>query len=85
MMTALILPPVYKSTATILIEDKEVPKELVSTMDSYAEQRIQYINQRIMTTSRLLDTIQRLNLYDKIRDKVPAEELISRMREDGDL
>jgi len=84
-ITALILPPVYKSTATILIEDKEVPKEFASTMDSYAEQRIQYINQRIMTTSRLLETIQRLNLYEKMRGKVPNKKIISRMRNDVTL
>lgn len=81
-ITALILPPVYKSTATILIEDKEIPEEFVSTMDSYAEKRIQYINQRIMTKSRLLETIQRFNLYEKMRGTVASEKIVERMRKD---
>ena len=82
LITALILPPVYKSTATILIEDKEIPEEFVSTMDSYAEKRIQYVNQRIMTKSRLLVAIQRFNLYEKMRGKVASEIIVERMRKD---
>ncbi|MDP3904736.1 MAG: Wzz/FepE/Etk N-terminal domain-containing protein, partial [Methylococcaceae bacterium] len=30
-MLAVLLPPVYKSSATILIEEQEVPKELVKS------------------------------------------------------
>ena len=45
---ALLLPPVYKSTATILIEEQEIPSEYVkATVTSYAEQRLQSINQRV--------------------------------------
>ena len=84
-IVALNLPSVYKSTATILIEEQEVSKDFVSTADSFAEQRIQYLNQRIMTTSRLIDIIQRLNLYQEMRDKYPTEEIINRFRSDVTL
>ncbi len=40
-MVALLLPSMYRSTATILIEQREIPAEYVtSSMTTYAEQRI---------------------------------------------
>ena len=41
LVVAFLWPPVYKSMATILIEEQEIPSELVhSTITSYADQRI---------------------------------------------
>ena len=55
---ALSLPIIYKSTGTILIEEQQIPSEYVkATATSYAEQRIQQINQGIMSTGRLLEII----------------------------
>ena len=52
------LPPVYRSTGTILIEQQEIPVELVrSTVTSYADERIQVIGQRVMTSANLLGII----------------------------
>ena len=83
---ALILPPVYKSVSTILIEEQEIPANFVtSTVTSYAEQRLQSIHQRIMSTSRLLEIITRLDLYKDLRQKATTEEVIDKMREDISL
>lgn len=83
---ALLLPPVYKSVSTILIEEQEIPANFVmSTVTSYAEQRLQTINQRIMSTSRLLEIITRLDLYKDMREKATTEEVIEKMREDISL
>ncbi|MBI4791502.1 MAG: chain-length determining protein [Deltaproteobacteria bacterium] len=83
---ALLLPPVYKSVSTILIEEQEIPANFVmSTVTSYAEQRLQTINQRIMSTSRLLEIITRLDLYKDMREKSTTEEVIEKMREDISL
>src|SRR5689334_3612610 len=61
---ALLLPPSYRSTGTILIEQQEVPADLVrSTVTAYADQRLQVINQRVMTSSNLLDIMRRYSLY----------------------
>ena len=47
-LVAFLLPPVYRSTATILIEEQEIPPELVrSTITSYADQRLQVISQQV--------------------------------------
>jgi polysaccharide biosynthesis transport protein len=83
---ALVLPPTYKSTATILIEEQEVPAEFVqASITSYAEQRIQTINQRIMSYPRLLEIINRFDLYHDLRDQQPSEVIVDRMREDTKL
>ncbi len=51
---AALLPSVYRSTATILIEQQEMPADLVrSTISSYADQRIQVISQQVMTPRQL--------------------------------
>ncbi|MCP4118783.1 MAG: chain-length determining protein [Desulfobacteraceae bacterium] len=80
---ALLLPAIYKSTSIILIEKQEIPSEYVmSSMTSYAEQRIQSINQRVMTSSKLLDLINRFDLYSELRSKKTMDEIIEKMRED---
>lgn len=82
-IVALALPPVYKSTTTILIEQQDVPADFVkATVSTYAEQQLQIINQRIMSTPKLLGVIQRFNLYPDLRDTVMTEEVIARMRAD---
>lgn len=77
------LPPVYRSTATILIEQPEIPEELVrSTVTSYADQRIQMLNRRVMITANLLAIIERNNLYPRLRAREPTEVVIEEMRAD---
>jgi uncharacterized protein involved in exopolysaccharide biosynthesis len=80
---ALLWPPTYRSTGTILIEQQELPEDLVqSTITTYADQRIQVISQRVMTTDNLLRLIDRFNLYPKLRAHQPREVLLTRMRKD---
>lgn len=80
---ALALPATYRSTATILIEQQEIPQELVrSVITSFADQRVQVISQRVMTTQNLLSLIERYNLYPDIRQKQPREVLLEKMRGD---
>ena len=80
---AFLLPAYYRSSGTILIEQQELPADLVrSTVSSYADQRIQVIGQRVMTTKNLLDIIQRYDLYADTRQKDSREKLIARMRND---
>jgi polysaccharide chain length determinant protein (PEP-CTERM system associated) len=82
-IVAFALPSIYLSTSTILIEEQEIPAEYVmTTVTSYAEQRLQSINQRIMSFSRLLEVIQRFGLYPDLKDKWTTEEIVEKMRED---
>ena len=83
---ALALPSIYKSTSTILIEEQDIPADFVmATVTSYVEQRLQSINQRIMSYTRLSEIIQRFDLYPELRDKRTAEEIVEQMIEDTAL
>ncbi|MBF0560252.1 MAG: chain-length determining protein, partial [Nitrospirae bacterium] len=80
-MVLLVWKPVYRSTATILIEEQEIPREYVmATVTSFAEQRLHTINQRIMSSTRLLEIIHSFNLYADRREKVTTEEIVDDMR-----
>ena len=82
-VTAFMLPAQYRSSSTILIEDQEVPRDFVNTtVTSYADQRLQTINQRIMGTDRLLDLIGKFDLYPELKQKWTTEEIVAKMRED---
>src|SRR5499427_2219920 len=51
-------PATYQSTATILIEEPDVPSDLVkSTVSTFANDRLQVIQQRVMTSQNLSDII----------------------------
>jgi len=80
---ALLLPSVFRSTSTILIEEQEIPQDYVmTTVTGFAEQRLETINQRIMGTDRLLDIINRYDLYQQMREKKTIEEVVKQLRED---
>ena len=82
-LAAMFWPATYRSTGTILIEQQEVPLELVrASITSYADQRIQVITQRVMTTENLLGLIKRYNLYPNLQRNSPREVLIEHMRKD---
>ncbi len=86
LVVALAWPPTYRSAATILIEEQQIPVELVqSTVTSYASQRIQTISQRVMTRSNLLDIVNKFDLYVDERQRETNEEILERMREDIQL
>lgn len=81
--TALLWPPTFRSTATILVEEQEIPQDLVrSTVTSYADQRIQVIGQQVMTRANLLQIVDKYGLYPSKRAKWTNEELLERMRKD---
>jgi polysaccharide chain length determinant protein (PEP-CTERM system associated) len=82
-IVAFALPSIYKSTSTILIEEQDIPAEFVmSSVTSYAEQRLQSIHQRIISFTKLLDMINRFNLYPDLKKRWTTEEIVEKMRED---
>ncbi|MBA4417631.1 MAG: chain-length determining protein [Syntrophus sp. (in: bacteria)] len=77
------LPRIYRSTSTILIEEQEIPRELVmATVTSYAEQRLQAISQRVMSSTKLIEIINRFDLYPEERKKWAKEDVIAKMHKD---
>jgi uncharacterized protein involved in exopolysaccharide biosynthesis len=80
---AVVWPPVYKSSATILIEAQEIPQDFVrTTVTGYVEERLQMITQIVLSRNRLLEIINRLQLYEDLKGRFTTEEIIEEMRED---
>lgn len=82
-LIAFLLPPVYKSSATILIEDQEIPQELVqTTVTGFIEERLQSITQVVLSHGNLLNIINEFGLYPEMVGKYSTEEIIAKMRSD---
>lgn len=80
---AFTLPAEYRSESTILIEDQELPRDYVNTtVTSFADQRLQTINQRIMGSTKLLEIINRFGLYPELKNKKSTDEIIAKLRKD---
>jgi polysaccharide biosynthesis transport protein len=80
---ALLWPPTYRSEATVLIEQPEIPEDLVNTLiTDYVERRLEAITRRVMVTENLLGIIERYGLYRDLRQRMPATEVVEEMRED---
>lgn len=80
------LPSIYRSTTTVVVERQQVPEAFVrSTVTGGVETRLQTISQESLSRSRLEGLITRFGLYPDLRDRVPPEELIERMRRDIQL
>jgi uncharacterized protein involved in exopolysaccharide biosynthesis len=83
---AFLLPAAYRSTATILIEEQEVPPDLVrSAITSYADQRIQTIKHQVMTRPNLWKIIEQYGLYEGLRRRSTTEDVLERMVDDIDV
>ncbi|MFZ5447024.1 MAG: GumC family protein [Thermodesulfobacteriota bacterium] len=82
-VVALRLPPVYESKSTILIEQQQIPPEFVrSTVTGFADEHIQLLTQQILSRPKLWEIVERFDLYAKMRQKVPREEVLEKMRRD---
>lgn len=80
---ALWLPDLYQATATILIERPQVPESVVrSAVTSDLETRLQTIREQITSRARLLDVIERHQLYPELRDTASPDAIVNRMRRD---
>ena len=80
-IVAFVLPPVYRSQSTILIEEQQIPQEFVrTTITSYVEERLQVITKQILSRPRLLEIIKEFNLYPEMKDRYTTEEIVKKMR-----
>jgi len=82
-VVAYLLPAIYQSRATILIESQQVPEDLVrTTVTGYAEERIKTITEQILSRKTLEQIIKDFRLYPDLQGKEPVENILSKMRED---
>jgi len=79
----LSLPPLYRSTAVVLVEVQQVPEAFVkATVTGQIEARLEAINQEVLGRSRLNSVIDRFGLYADLRAHMSSEEVLGIMRKD---
>ncbi len=80
---AFSLDSVYRSTATILVQEQEVPSDLVrSTITSYVDQQIETLKHQVMSRQNLWSIIERFNLYEERRVTATTEEILDQLTKD---
>ena len=78
---ALLIPPIYRSTGSILIESQQIPTDLVqAAVTSYADERIEVIKQRVMTRDNLLRIIRKYSLFADAGPTFTPSDQIDEMR-----
>jgi polysaccharide chain length determinant protein (PEP-CTERM system associated) len=80
--TVLTLPDVYESTTLIMVEPQEVPQNYVkATVTTRIEERLNALNQEVLSRTRLEAIIRDLDLFRDMRDKeTPSERIVEAMR-----
>lgn len=79
---ALMLPSVYRSTATILVDDQEIPDDLVvSVVGDFVERRLETLTRRILVSDNLLRLAERHDLYAEQREVMSPAQVAQMMRD----
>ena len=79
---ALILPPIYRAQAMILIEEQQIPEDYVkSTITSYAEERLQMITREIMSRANLKEIINANGLYPEMVSTNNIGDAVAKMKD----
>lgn len=74
---AILLPPVYQSSGTILIESQQISTDIIaSNVTGFASERVEVIKQRVMTRENLLRIIKKYNLFPSKKESRVTSELI---------
>jgi len=78
---AVAVPPVYQSTGTILVESQQISPDLVANNNnSFADERIEVIRQRVMTRENLLRIIEKYGLYSSRARQLSDADKVELMR-----
>jgi polysaccharide chain length determinant protein (PEP-CTERM system associated) len=73
---AWMLPPVYRSAATILVEGAQIPTELATTtVQTAAQEQVRVIEQRMMTRDNLLGIADRFDLFPDEDELSPTDRV----------
>jgi polysaccharide biosynthesis transport protein len=78
-----VLPPRYKSSTLILVEQPTMPKNYIqSNVNDNLQDRLESIQQQILSRTRLLLIIDKLNLYAAAHEKRTPDAKVGLMRAD---
>jgi uncharacterized protein involved in exopolysaccharide biosynthesis len=80
-IAAFALPTLYRSSATLLLESQELPKDIAESPGTGAiEQRIAKIRERVLSRGDLIALIEQYDLYPSERRSQPLSKIIDNMR-----
>ncbi len=78
---AFTLPTQYRSSATVVVESKDLPDDIASSpLNDLIDQRIAKIKQQVLSRPDLIELIQTNNLYLTERRSMPLSTIIDMMR-----
>jgi polysaccharide chain length determinant protein (PEP-CTERM system associated) len=79
---ALYLPDLYRATALVLVE-RPVSESIVRTpVSGELESRLYVIKQEILSRDRLIQLIERFNLYPELRARASVDDVLMQARND---
>jgi len=80
-LVATSMPPIYQSSGTILVESQQISPDLVAgNNNTFADERIEVIRQRVMTREHLEAIINKYNLFETGSRRLTLTEKIEEMR-----
>src|SRR6516165_10563072 len=81
-----IIPPRYRSTTLILVEQPTMPKDYVTpNVSDNLQERLESITQQILSRTNLLHIIDEFNLYTREHAQPTPDEKVERMRKDVEI
>ncbi len=80
-VVAFLWPDTYVSLAVVRVTSAKVPERYVqSGLNQMLNERINTIQQQVLSRTTLINIIQTLDLYDRDRRRLPMEDVVDRMR-----
>ncbi len=82
LIAAFVMPTVYRSTATLLVESPQLPEDVLGVKGvDIVDQRIAKFRQQVLSRPRLIELIQKHRLYADERASKSLTDIIEDMRD----
>lgn len=78
-LVAFKLPPTYRTSAVLLVEEPQIPEEMVATIRNDPNQQLQVVEQQLLTRANLLDIAREFDVFKDI-STMNADEIFSSMQ-----
>jgi len=79
---ALYLPDLYRATSLVLVERTISESAVRTPVSGELESRLYVIKQEILSRTRLIELIERFNLYPELRQRAGIEDVLTQARND---
>lgn len=81
-----VIPPRYKSSTTIMVEEPSMPESLVApNVSDDLQSRVQNIKTQLLSKTRLLMIIDRLHLDGGVKDPATEDSLVEQLSDNADV